>query len=61
MINKDGITIKQLKELVKELPETDEITGEDFTIWMETGNMLSSPILECLQLNRGDLYFSIKL
>jgi hypothetical protein len=31
LVNKNGITIKELKELVKDLPEQDE-NGEDFKL-----------------------------
>jgi hypothetical protein len=54
LINSNGITIKELKELVKDLPETDEY-GEDFEVWIETGENLSSPCKEIWRLNKGDI------
>ena len=34
--NANGITIRQLKEYVKNLPETDEF-GEDYEVWLDDG------------------------
>jgi len=33
--NTNGITIKQLKDLVKDLPEKN-INGEDYEVWIES-------------------------
>ena len=58
--NKKGITIKQLKYLVKDLPEQDE-NGEDFELWvMNTdGSSLSNVATSIIQLNSGDLIIDI--
>ena len=60
VINKNGITIKDLKELVKDLPEQDE-NGEDFELWvMNTdGSSMSNVATSIKQLNRGDLIVEI--
>jgi len=60
IINKNGITIKELKELVKDLPEQDE-NGEAFELWvMNTdGSSMSSTAKSIMQLNRGDLIVDI--
>jgi hypothetical protein len=60
LVNKNGITIKQLKELVKDLPEQDE-NGEDFELWvMNTdGSSMSNVAKSIMQLNRGDLIVEI--
>lgn len=60
VINKNGITIKELKELVKDLPEQDE-NGEDFELWvMNTdGSSMSNVATSIKQLNRGDLIVEI--
>jgi len=60
LVNKNGITIKQLKELVKDLPEQDE-NGEDFEFWvMNTdGSSMSNVAKSIMQLNRGDLIVEI--
>ncbi len=59
--NKTGITIKQLKELVKDLPETDE-NGEDFEVWLEDfhDHTLSSIATSIMQLNKGDIIIANK-
>lgn len=56
LINKKGITIKQLKELVRDLPEVDN-NGDDYELWVEnTGDTgLSNPATIIMQLNQGDL------
>ena len=60
IIDKNGITIKQLKELVKDLPEQDEY-GEDFELWvMNTdGSEMSNVAKSITRLNRGDLIVKI--
>ena len=57
--NKNGITIKQLKELVKDLPEQDEY-GDDFELWVMNKDGNTSNIAKSImQLNRGDLIVEI--
>ena len=60
LVNKNGITVKELKELVKDLPEQDE-NGEDFELWvMNTdGSSMSNVAASIMQLNRGDLIVEI--
>ena len=57
--NSSGITVKELKELIKDLPETDE-EGNNFEIWIEhTENKDLSSIVNCVeQLNKGDIILS---
>jgi len=50
----NGITIRELKIIIKDLPEEDE-NGELFELWMYTGVGLSSPVTEIWKLNQGDL------
>lgn len=57
LINKNGITIKQIKDLVKDLPETDYF-GNDYEVWIVTENGLSSRVTEIMQLNQGDIIIS---
>ena len=56
LINNKGITIKQLKELVKDLPEKDEY-GEDFELWVMSlcNCSLSDVAITISPLNKGDL------
>jgi hypothetical protein len=59
--NKEGITIKELKELVKDLPEKDG-NGDDYEVWVENtdDDGLSNVVKTIWQLNQGDIIFSIK-
>ena len=50
LINTNGVTVKQLKELIKDAPEVDE-NGDDCTLWIETDNGLSSIVKEVWPLN----------
>ncbi len=61
LINKAGITIKELKELVKDLPEVDEY-GEDYEMWVENtdDNGLSNVAKTIMRLNKGDIIVSIR-
>ena len=61
LINKNGITIKELKELVKDLPEIDE-DGDDYELWVENTDDagLSNAAQTIFQLNQGDLIVSIR-
>ncbi len=52
--NKDGITMKQLKDYIKDMPDKNE-NGEDYEIFIETGQNLSSIVTEIWDLNNGDL------
>ena len=52
--NEMGITVKQLKEIVKDWPETDTL-GEDSEVWIMTGETLSSPVVAISPLNSADL------
>lgn len=47
-------TIRELKEFVRDLPETDEY-GEDFEVWIMTAPTLSSPCVKIWPLNKGDI------
>lgn len=60
LINPNGITIKQLKELVKDLPEVDA-NGNDYEVWvMNTdGSHLSNQAKAIYQLNQGDVVITI--
>lgn len=58
LINKQGITVKQLKELVKNLPEHDE-EDTPYEVWMETGYCVSNLVKCIMQLNKGDLIFKL--
>lgn len=59
--NINGITVAELKQLVKDLPEKDD-NGEDFEVWIANtdDDFTSNPAKTIMQLNRGDIIFSIK-
>ena len=61
LVNKTGITIKELKELVKDLPEVDEY-GEDYEVWVENTDdeRFSNSAKTIMRLNRGDIIVSIR-
>lgn len=47
---KGGMTVKELKEAIKDWPETFE-NGEPCEVWMSTGRQLSSPVTSICPLN----------
>lgn len=49
-----GMTVRELKELVKDPPEQDE-SGEDYGVYQESGRYKSSPVFTAVQLNEGDI------
>ena len=59
--NKIGITIKELKNLIKDLPESDDY-GNEYELWVENtdDDGLSNPARSITQLNQGDLLISIR-
>ena len=48
------ITVKQLKDRIKDLPEQDE-NGEDYTVWVGGPDELSNQVTEIWPLNEGDV------
>lgn len=61
LINEAGITIKQLKEWVKDLPEADG-NGEDYEVWVSNSDdtFLSNSAKIIMRLNGGDIIIKIK-
>jgi hypothetical protein len=47
----NGLTVTELKEMVKDWPEQDEL-GEPCGVWVTTGEGLSSPVTTAVSLNR---------
>lgn len=58
--NKHGITIKELKELIKDLPEEDDY-GSQYEVWIEhtSKKCLSNTCKSIMKLNKGDIILSI--
>lgn len=48
-----GMTVKELKEIIKKWPETDN-EGEDCEVWIKTGRCESSPVVCAGALNRRE-------
>ena len=58
LTNKEGITIKELKNWIKDLSEINEETGEEYEVWINGTNCeygLSNPCKSILKLNKGDI------
>lgn len=48
---KYGLTVKELKDIIKEWPEKNEYTGEDCEVWIGTNGGLSNIVTEVCPLN----------
>jgi hypothetical protein len=57
--NENCITVKQLKEFIKDWPEQNE-QGEDNEVWIETSDGLSNTCKSVWKLNGGDLIFNLE-
>lgn len=55
--NEDGITVKQLKEWVKDLPDVDA-NGESYEVWISANKGWSKLATELCILNEGDVIIS---
>ena len=53
--NINGITVRQLKEYVKDLKEVDD-NGDDYEVWLSSGEYTSNPVKTICRLNEGDLF-----
>ena len=49
----NGLTVKELKAIVKDWAETDE-NGDPTEVWIETGRCLSSVVTEVGHLNMSE-------
>ena len=50
-INPDGITVRELKEIIKDWPEQNPVTGEDCEVWIDAGSGLSNQAKTIMPLN----------
>lgn len=50
LVNRSGITIKQVKQWVSDRAEKDEY-GNDYEVWIGDGAGLSNPVVEIRKLN----------
>ena len=55
---KKGLTVKELKNIIKDWPDEDS-NGTLNEVWIETGQNLSSIVYEVVKLNKfhGDILF----
>lgn len=53
----NGLTVRELKELIKDWPEVDE-HGEPTQVWFDDAAGYSNQVREVWPLNRTDLSFS---
>ena len=51
-----GMTVKQLKNIIKDWPEEDD-NGDDSEVFLVTGLNLSGPVTEVCRLNSTDILF----
>lgn len=49
-VNKNGLTIKELKIMINDTPEVNE-DGKPFEVWVQTGDNVSSPVKTVYKLN----------
>ena len=49
-----GLTVKELKQLIKHWSEVNS-NGEDSEVWIETGDDLTSVVSEVVKLNETDM------
>lgn len=52
--SENGITVAELKALVKDLPETDK-NGDPYGVWIGNKESASNAALEICPLNQGDI------
>jgi len=58
--NFNGITIKELKNYVKGLPEINPVTDESYEVWIGTRDNRSNQCKRIIKLNRGDVILEIQ-
>lgn len=58
IVNNDGLTIKQLKEFIATLPDTDAV-GNPTEVWIETTPGYTDVAVAACRLNEGDVLLSI--
>ena len=62
LINETGITVKQLKEWIKDLPEAD-IDGDEFEVWIDGTDCepgLTNVCKSVSMLSFGDILLGVK-
>lgn len=57
---KNGLTVRELKELIKNWPEVDE-HGDEAEVWVEDEYGISNPVRSVWPLNSVDILFEMKV
>lgn len=52
----NGLTVRELKEMIKDWPEEDEF-GNESEVWIETSDGLSNLVTSVWPLNSTDILF----
>ena len=55
--NKNGITVAELKKYIMSLPELN-VDGEEYEVWLKSGDGVSSPCTSITILNESDIFMS---
>lgn len=55
--NKNGITVSELKKYMMSLPELN-VDGEEYEVWLKSGDGVSSPCTSITILNESDIFMS---
>ena len=54
-MTKQPLTIKELKEFLKQIPDVDPETGDESEVWIGSNNNLSNQCFEIMRLGRSDV------
>ena len=55
--NKNGITVSELKKYIMSFPELN-VDGEEYEVWLKSGDGVSSPCTSITILNESDIFMS---
>ena len=55
--NKNGIIVAELKKYIMSLPELN-VDGEEYEVWLKSGDGVSSPCTSITILNESDIFMS---
>ena len=54
-LSDNGVTVRELKDWLADLPDTDPVTGEPSEVWVEVDRHKSCPVKQVWSLNRADV------
>ena len=58
--NPNGLTIRELKTFLGNIPEYTDELGEENSVWIANEEGVSSPAVLVIRLNRYDVLLSVK-